>query len=39
MQKHNIRLCDALEYAKEGILNEKLVELYLELKDLSITEA
>lgn len=29
--KHNIKLCDTLEYAKNGNLNDKLTELYPEL--------
>ena len=32
IEKHNIRLCDALEYAKAGTLDEKLQELFPELK-------
>ena len=28
VDKHNIRLCDSLEYAKEGNLEEKLIEIY-----------
>lgn len=32
IEKHNIRLCDALEYAKEGTLNQKLEEMFPELK-------
>lgn len=31
INKHNIRLCDALKYAKEGTLEKKLEELYPEL--------
>lgn len=33
IDKHNIRLCDALEYAKNGTLEMKLEELFPELKD------
>ena len=32
IRKHNIRLCDALKYAKEGTLDKKLEELFPELK-------
>ena len=32
IEKHNIRLCDALEYAKAGTLDKKLQELFPELK-------
>lgn len=32
IEKHNIRLCDALEYAKAGTLNQKLEEMFPELK-------
>ncbi|MCI5792441.1 MAG: DEAD/DEAH box helicase family protein [Lachnospiraceae bacterium] len=28
IQKHNIRLCDSLQYAKEGTLEDKLIELF-----------
>lgn len=28
IEKHNIRLCDALEYAKNGTLEDKLLELF-----------
>ena len=28
IDKHNIRLCDSLQYAKEGTLEEKLIELF-----------
>lgn len=28
IDKHNIRLCDSLQYAKEGTLEEKLLELF-----------
>lgn len=31
--KHNIKLCDSLKYAKDGILEEKLNELFPELVD------
>ena len=31
IEKHNIKLCDALEYAKKGLLDEKLIELFPEL--------
>ena len=31
IDKHNIRLCDTLEYAKNGTLEEKLAELFPEL--------
>lgn len=33
IDKNNIRLCDALEYAKNGTLEMKLEELFPELKD------
>lgn len=33
IEKHNIRLCDTLEYAKNGTLKDKLVELFPELSD------
>ena len=33
IKKHNIRLCDSLEYAKEGNLERKLKELFPELKN------
>lgn len=33
IKKHNIRLCDALKYAKEGTLDQKLHELFPELKE------
>ena len=33
IKKHNIRLCDALKYAKEGTLDKKLRELFPELKE------
>ena len=32
IKKHNIRLCDSLEYAKAGTLDKKLKELFPELK-------
>ena len=32
IKKHNIRLCDSLEYAKAGTLDKKLRELFPELK-------
>ena len=28
IENHNIKLCDALEYAKAGTLEDKLVELF-----------
>ena len=31
IEKHNIRLCDTLEYSKNGTLKDKLVELFPEL--------
>ena len=34
IEKHNIRMCDALEYAKEGTLNQKLMELFPELNKI-----
>lgn len=33
IKKHNIRFCDALKYAKEGTLDQKLHELFPELKE------
>lgn len=33
IEKHSIRLCDSLEYAKEGNLERKLKELFPELKN------
>ena len=33
INKNNIRLCDALKYAQEGTLEQKLIELFPELKD------
>ena len=33
IKKHNIRLCDALEYAKAGALDKRLKELFPELKE------
>ena len=32
IDKHNIRLCDALEYAQKGTLEQKLEEMFPELK-------
>ena len=32
IEKHNIRLCDSLKYAKDGTLEQKLKELFPELK-------
>ena len=34
--KHNIKLCDALEYAQSGTLEEKLMELFPELEDREV---
>ena len=36
IKKHNIRLCDALEYAKNGTLEQKLRELFPELANKKI---
>ena len=36
IKKYNIRLCDALEYAKNGTLEQKLRELFPELADKEI---
>lgn len=33
IEKHNIKMCDALVYAKEGTLNQKLMELFPELSE------
>lgn len=33
IKKHNIKLCDTLEYAKNGALEDKLMELFPELKE------
>ena len=33
IQKHNIKLCDTLKYAKDGTLKEKLEELFPELRE------
>lgn len=33
IQKHNIKLCDTLKYAKAGTLKEKLEELFPELRE------
>ena len=33
IQKHNIKLCDTLKYAKAGALKEKLEELFPELRE------
>lgn len=33
IDKHNIRLCDALDYAKKGTLQMKLEEMFPELKE------
>lgn len=38
IQKQNIRLCDTLKYAKEGTLEQKLLELFPELKEESYAE-